>query len=86
LRTRCAILKQAGYNPEFTAVEQALLRLRTEHFDVVVVSALLKHEEKNQITSAAGSTPTFVMSGFTFPIELLTEVQTRLPHTLGLTG
>jgi hypothetical protein len=53
--------------------------LRTEEFDLIIVSARLSESEKGRILSAVGETPTYVLHGLTLVAELLSEVERLLP-------
>lgn len=75
LRTRCAVLSQSGYHAESAIVPEAELLLRTEEFDLIIVSAFLDEWEKGRILSAAGKMPTLMLRGLTLAPELLAEVE-----------
>jgi hypothetical protein len=75
LRTRCAVLRQSGYFAESATVPAAELRLRTEEFGLIIVSAFLDEWEKDRILSAAGKMRTLVLRGLVLPPELLVEVE-----------
>jgi hypothetical protein len=63
---------------------EAEVLLRTEEFDLIVVSAQLGESERGRILSAAGETPTYVLPGLTLAAELLAKVERgclRLPST-----
>jgi|ERR1700733_9541103 len=81
LRTRCAVLGQSGYNTQSATVPEAELLLRTEKFDLIVVSTFLDEEEKGRIHSAAGKIPTLILRGLTLAPELLVEVERLLTTT-----
>jgi hypothetical protein len=78
LRTRCAVLHQSGYFAESATVQEAEILLRTEEFDLIVVSAFLDEGEKDRILAAAGKTHTLVLRGLVLAPELLVEVERRL--------
>jgi hypothetical protein len=82
LRTRCAVLSQSGYESESATVLDAELLLRTEEFDLVIVSAFLDEWEKGRVLSAAGKSPTLVLRGLTLAPDLLVEVERRLAETV----
>jgi DNA-binding response OmpR family regulator len=77
LRTRCAVLGSAGYNAKSAVLPEAETLLRTQEFDLIVVSAGLSDWERGRILSAAGKTPTLVLTELTLADDLLDEV-TRL--------
>jgi hypothetical protein len=79
LRTRCAVLGSAGYIAKSAALTEAQILLRTEEFDLVVVSAWLDEWDRSKILSAAGKSPTLVLTDLTFADKLLAEVQRALP-------
>jgi hypothetical protein len=80
LQTRCAVLSKSGYDAQSATMSEAEILLRTEQFDVVVVSAWLSEWERGRILSAAGKTPTYLLSGLTLASELLAEVARLLPQ------
>jgi DNA-binding NtrC family response regulator len=79
LRTRCAVLGSAGYIAKSAEPEEAQTLLRSEEFDLVVVSAWLDEWDRATILSAAGKSPTLVLTELTFGGKLLAEVQRLLP-------
>jgi DNA-binding response OmpR family regulator len=81
LESRCAVLNHSGYDAKSATVAEAMKLLRTEEFDLVIVSALLSQEERRSVISAAGNTPTLVLDGVTFPRELLGKVARGLEPT-----
>ena len=78
LRTRCAVLGSAGYNAKSAVLPEARTLLRTEKFDLVIVSAGLSDWERGSILSAAGKTPTYVLTELTLPDDLLAQVASRI--------
>jgi DNA-binding response OmpR family regulator len=78
LQTRCAVLSRFGYDAISATVADAEMLLRTEEFDLVIVSAFLSQAEKNRVISAASETPTLALDGLTFAPDLLAEVERRL--------
>ena len=78
LQSRCAILSHSGYDAVSATVPEAEALLRTEVFNLVVVSAFLDEWEKGRILSAAGKTSTLVLRGLTLAPELLGEVERLL--------
>lgn len=78
LHIRCAVLKQSGYDSKSATVKEAEILLRTEDFDLVIVSAFSSQEERDRVISAAGETPILVLDGLTLPQELLAQVERRL--------
>jgi len=53
--------------------------IRTQQFDLIVVSAWLSERERGRILSAAGNTPTLVLAELTLADQLLAEVKRMLP-------
>jgi hypothetical protein len=82
LQTRCAVLNHSGYDAKSATVREAEILLRTEEFDLVIVSAFLSQEEKSSVISAAGEMPILVLDGVTFPQELLAKVERLLSPTV----
>jgi hypothetical protein len=78
LRTRCEVLTRSGYIAESAALPDAKRLLQTEAFDLVIVSAWLSDWERGRILSAAGKTPTYVMTELTLAYKLLAEVERLL--------
>jgi hypothetical protein len=78
LRSRCAVLESAGYDAKSAPVAEAEVLLRTEKFDLIIVSVHVSQDELSRVTSAAGETPILVLEGITFPAELLAKVELRL--------
>jgi hypothetical protein len=66
LQIRCAVLKSDGYDAESVTVEEAEILLRTEEFDLIIVSAWLEEREKVRVLEAAGKTPALVLTELTF--------------------
>jgi hypothetical protein len=82
LRTRCAVLRQSGYDAESATVPEAELLLLTEKFGLVIVSAFLDDSEKGRILAAAGETPTLMLRGLTLAPDLLVQVERILAETV----
>jgi hypothetical protein len=56
--------------------------LRTEEFDLIILSAILSSEEREQISAFIGSTiPILALKKLTFASELLAETEQRLQQT-----
>ena len=75
LESRCTLLRHSGYEAQASTLQEAEILLRTEKYDLVIISAWLSEWERDQILPAAGKTPTYVLSGLTFTSELLGEVE-----------
>ena len=78
LQTRCEVLRSAGYTATSATMEQAQILLRTQNFDLVVVSAWLSESERESILAAAGKTPTLVLTELTLAKPLLALVESVL--------
>jgi DNA-binding response OmpR family regulator len=79
LRTRCAVLQKNGYDARCSLYPKSADILRTEHFDLIVVSAFLSDEQKRKILEVVNeSTPTIVLKGLTLAPDLLALVKDRL--------
>jgi hypothetical protein len=82
LRTRCAVLRQSGYDAQSANVPEAEILLLTEKFDLIIVSAFLDEWEKGRILAAASTMPTLVLRRLTLAPELLSEVERMLSEAL----
>ena len=78
LPTRCAVLNRSGYNAKSAVMPEAETLLRTEEFDLVIVSAWLDEWEKGKILTAAGKTPALVLTELTLADKLLAQVERLL--------
>jgi hypothetical protein len=74
LQTRCVVLGSAGYDAKAAAMPEAEGLLRTEEFDLIIVSAWLGERERGSILAAAGKTPALVLTELTLADKLLAEV------------
>ena len=81
LQSRCAVLRPAGYEAQAATPPEVEIFLRTEEFDLIVVSARLSESEKGRILSAVGETPTYVLHRLTLAEELLSDVERLLLPT-----
>jgi hypothetical protein len=79
LQSRCAVLRHSGYQTQAATLPEAEILLRTETYDLVIISAGLGEWEKGRILSASGRTPTYVLRKLTFASELLAQVERLLP-------
>jgi hypothetical protein len=75
LESGCAVLRHSEYEAEADTLQEAEILLRTEKYNLVIISAWLSEWERDQILPAAGKTPTYVLRGVTFTSELLGEVE-----------
>jgi hypothetical protein len=79
LRSRCAVLSHAGYDAQAAMYSDAESLLRTEEFDLIILSAILSDEEKDHISAVVnGGAPILPLKKLIFASELLTEVEQRL--------
>jgi hypothetical protein len=79
LRSRCAVLSHAGYDAQAVMYGDAENLLRTEEFDLILLSAILNGEEKDHISAIVrGGTPILPLKKLIFASELLAEVEERL--------
>lgn len=79
LQTRCAVLRHCGYDAQTATLPEAEILLRTEEFDLIIVSACLSEWERGRILSVAGKTPTYVLPGLMLAREMLAQVDLLLP-------
>jgi hypothetical protein len=80
LEFRCAVLQRAGYHATPASVPEAETFLRTEHFDLVIVSAWLQEGENEKVVTSAGKTPTLVLTRLTLAQDLLGQVERLLQN------
>jgi hypothetical protein len=79
LRSRCAVLAHAGYDAQAVMFAEAKSLLQTAGFDLIILSAILTIEEKEEITAFIGGTiPILALKKLTFASELLAEIEQRL--------
>jgi len=78
LETRCAVLGSAGYRAEAADLPEAEIILRTEEFDLIIVSAWLSESDREAILAAAGKTPALVLTELTPAEKLLAQVERLL--------
>jgi DNA-binding response OmpR family regulator len=82
LRSRCAILTHAGYDARAVMFAEAESLLQTAEFDLIILSAILTGEERDQISAFIGHrVPILTLKKLIFATELLAEIEQRLPHT-----
>jgi hypothetical protein len=78
LQSRCAVLTHSGYEAQAASLTDAEILLRTEKYDLVIISAWLSEWDRGRIVSAAGKTPTYVLRELTLASDLLAQVQRLL--------
>ena|SRR5882757_7258310 len=77
--TRCSVLVNSGYDAVTATLQEARSMLRSQAFDLIILSATLSDEEKARITTAAGNKARLLqLSLMTEPPVLLTDVAQRL--------
>lgn len=82
LRSRCAVLAHAGYDAQSVMFAEAESLLRTEEFDLIILSAILSGEERDHISAfIGGRIPIVALKKLTFASELLAEIEQRLHRT-----
>ncbi len=79
LKYRCAVLDCSGYQAQAATLPEACQQLRTENFNLVIVSPLGAESESDFLASVPVETKTLVLNGLIFPKELLAAVSDRLP-------
>jgi hypothetical protein len=71
-------LVSSGYDAWCALYPEAESLLGTEHFDLIIISAFLTDQQKNQLVALAGTMPTIVLRGLTLAPELLRLIERRL--------
>jgi hypothetical protein len=62
LQTRCAVLERNGYRGQSAMLPEVEDLLRSQEFDLLIVSAWLSEREKAKILITAGKTPALVLT------------------------
>jgi hypothetical protein len=75
--SRCAVLKHSGYDAASASPQVAEIVLRSQKFDLVVLSKL-SDIDLHRIINLADGAEVLVLDGFTSPSELLSLVAQRL--------
>jgi hypothetical protein len=79
LRTRCAILDDAGYEAQAVFFTDADDLLQRERFDLLILSVILTEEEREHIAKvAARAVPIFQVTKTILASELLHNVKRQL--------
>ena len=79
LRSRRAVLVRAGYDAHDVMFYGADDLLRTERFELIILSAILTDEEKAHIVKIMdGSTPILSLKNMVLADALLREIERRL--------
>jgi hypothetical protein len=77
LESRCAVLKVSGYDPASASPQVAEILLRSQKFDLVVVSRL-RDSDLHRIINLSDGAEVLVLDGLTMPTELISLVAQRL--------
>jgi hypothetical protein len=77
LKSRCDVLKYAGYDTASASPHLAEIMLRCQKFDLIVLSKL-SDSDLHRIINFADGADLLVLDGFTRPSELLSLVAQRL--------
>jgi DNA-binding response OmpR family regulator len=77
LESRCAVLKQSGYDAVSASPQLAEIVLRSQKFDLIVLSSL-SGTDLHRIVNLADGADVLVLDGLTMPSELLSLVAQRL--------
>jgi hypothetical protein len=79
LKGRCAVLKYAGYDTGSASPKVAEVLLRSQKFDLIVLSKL-SDSDLHRIINFADGADVLVLEELTMPSELLSLVAERLDH------
>jgi hypothetical protein len=77
LKSRCDVLKYAGFDAASASPQLAEIMLRCQKFDLIVFSRL-SDSDLHRIINFADGANVLVLNGFTSPSELLSLVAQRL--------
>lgn len=77
LESRCAVLKFSGYDAASASPQVAEVVLRSQKFDLLVVSSL-NDRDLQRVVSLSDGADVLVLGGITMPSELLSLVAERL--------
>ena len=79
LETRQALLASRGYDPLIATLEDVDEKLRSDRFDLVILSAMLSEEEKRHVQAKLPAcTRTLVLETLVWPADLLHNVAEAL--------
>jgi hypothetical protein len=78
LETRCAVLRYAGYDAASASPQVAEMVLRSQEFDLILLSTMLSDSDLLRIISLADGAAVLVLDGLTMPSELIFLVTQRL--------
>ena|ERR1700761_2586568 len=75
LRSRCDLLESAGFTAESFIYPDGMERLQQEQFDLILLSAILSEEERNEIRTIVGTAaPILVVPKTIMASSLLAEI------------
>jgi hypothetical protein len=77
LESRCAVLKYSGYDVASASPQVAEILLRSQKFDLIVLSSLRDYDLQKIINLFDGA-DVLVLDGFTMPSKMLSLVAQRL--------
>ena len=77
LESRCAVLKYSGYDAASASPELAEIVLRSQKFDLIVISSM-KDCDLHRLVNLSDGAQVLVLDGLTMPSELLSLVAYRL--------
>jgi CheY-like chemotaxis protein len=75
--SRCAVLKYSGYDSASASPHLAETVLRSQRFDLIVLSSL-RNSDLHRITNLSDGAEVLALDGLTLPSELLSLVAQRL--------
>jgi hypothetical protein len=77
LESRCAVLKVSGYDAALSTHQLAEIALRSQKFDLIVVSRL-SDSDLHRISNLSDDADVLVLEEITLPSELISFVAQRL--------
>jgi DNA-binding response OmpR family regulator len=77
LESRCAVLKVSGYDSTSASPRVAEILLRSQKFDLIVISSL-SDSDLHRVVNFSDGAEVLVLEELTFPSELLSLVAQRL--------
>jgi hypothetical protein len=77
LESRCAVLKYSGYDAASASPQVAEILLRSQKFDLIVLSSL-RDSDLHRVINLSDGGEVLVLDGFTIPSKLLSLVAQRL--------
>jgi len=77
LESRCAVLKYSGYYAASASPQVAEILLRSQKFDLIVLSSL-RDSDLHRVISLSDGAEVLVLDGLTMPSKLFSLVAQRL--------